>query len=157
MSKHARRPKQLTIVGVQRVHLSPHEAANGFGQIALQLGEAGAQTPDAVLLPHDASQLQIAERVGHEQRMAFGPLVNHVREPRRKGVRGELHREIPRHLWPVEEARPQLTAQASRDQIELQRQERMSILRKVGGAGRDDDEDRQLFDPPRQVRQQVCR
>jgi hypothetical protein len=53
------------------------QAAHRFGELALQLIQIRGQRPAAVTLLHDLAAPEVAERAGHEQRMSFGPLVNH--------------------------------------------------------------------------------
>lgn len=125
--------EQLAIPGVERVDLPLHETANRFGKAALQLRQAGRQDPASLVLHHHPAAAQVAKRVGHEERMSLGTPMNDLREVLRERVARELKHEIASDCRLVERSRPQLTAHAARDEIELQRQEGVTGLRKVRG------------------------
>src|SRR5262245_31691155 len=72
--------EQLAVLHVERVHLPLHEAANRFGQPALQLAEARGQHPAPVVLRHHAATAQVAKGVGHEERMALRAAMNDARK-----------------------------------------------------------------------------
>ena len=89
--------------------------------------------------------------------MSLGPLVNHGGETAWEAVIGELHREVAPDRVFVEVSGHDLAARAVRDQVELQREERVLRLRQLRRAARDDDEQPHVVDPVRQVSDQIRR
>ena len=89
--------------------------------------------------------------------MPLGALVNHVRERLREGVLGELQREIPPDGRHVEVPRRDLAAQVVRDEVVLEREERMVRLRQLRRPRGHDQQHPHVVDPARQVAEKIRR
>ena len=91
---HARRAEQPSVIVIERFELPLDGAAYRLRQLAFERGEIRRQPPAAVGLHDDRAAAQVAHQVGHEQRIAFGALVQHRGERLRKCVLRKTQRQI---------------------------------------------------------------
>lgn len=107
--------------------------------------------PLPVLLTQHLPAAQIPQQIDNEERMAFGALVNHAGEAAGEGMIGELQREVPADRRFIQTSRHDFAAGAARDQVELQRQERVPCLREIRRTAGRDDEELHVVDAAREV------
>jgi hypothetical protein len=127
-SLHGRCRQQAVVRLLERVHLALNQAADRGRQLALEGRQILGDDPLVVLAAKNLPPLEIAQQVGHEQRVALGARRNQGGKSRWKFVVRELQRDVPIDGGLGERAGRDFDALAACQEIEFQPEEPMPRL-----------------------------
>ncbi len=151
------RTEQASIVIVERIDLALHETSNRLRQFPAQRRQILADDPRAILLLEHLPPAEVAQQIDDEERVAFGALLDEAGESARERMIRELQREIAIDRGLVEISGRDFPAGAARNEVELERQERVLCLRELGRPARGDDQQPHRVDSPRKISDEIGR
>ena len=100
-------------------------SADPLRRFAFKRRETLDERPASVALRHQAALLQIAQQVHHEERVAFGLVMDQRCERGRERVPRKRAVDVHRHRFGGQGVQRDFATHAARLQIELERKKRM--------------------------------